>query len=65
MNFRQKEREPYFKCYERFNEVILAGPHHGFEIWWLINIFIEGLTLDTRQFVEMMCNGQFDKKTTL
>lgn len=28
VKFRQKERE-HFKCWEKFNEVILACPHHG------------------------------------
>lgn len=62
MNFYKKEKEPYFKCWERFNGLFLACPHHGFETYRLIEIFIEGLTLDTRQFIEMICNGQFDQK---
>ena len=62
MNFRQKEKESHFKCWERFDELILARPHHGFKIYRLIEIFIKGLTSDTRQFIEMMCSGQFDQK---
>lgn len=42
--------------------MILTCPHHGFGIYRLIEIFIEGLTSDTRQFIEMMYNGKFDQK---
>ena len=41
----------------------LACPHHGYETHRLIEIFIENLTPETSQFIEMMCNGQFDQKT--
>ena len=34
-------------------------PHHSFEKWRLISFFYEGLTPETKQFVETMCNGEF------
>ena len=63
MMFRQNQKEPYFKCWEQFNKLILPCPHLGYEAYRLIKIFIENLTPETRQFIEMMCNGQFDQKT--
>ena len=37
-------------------------PHHGYENWRLVSYFYEGLTPRERQFVEMMCNGEFLQK---
>ena len=56
MNFRQKERESYHRCWEHFNELLLARPHHGFEMWHVIGLVYDGVNFEMRQFVEMMCN---------
>ena len=37
-------------------------PHHGYENWRLVSYFYEGLTIRERQFIEMMCNGEFLQK---
>ncbi|XP_024018882.1 uncharacterized protein LOC112090862 [Morus notabilis] len=37
-------------------------PHHGYESWRLVSYFYDGLTIRERQFVEMMCNGEFLQK---
>ncbi|KAM6580962.1 hypothetical protein CsatA_004736 [Cannabis sativa] len=37
-------------------------PHHGYESWRLVSYFYDGLTADKRQFVQMMCNGDFLQK---
>ncbi|EXC12513.1 hypothetical protein L484_012325 [Morus notabilis] len=37
-------------------------PHHGYESWRLVSYFYEGLTIRERQFVKMMCNGEFLQK---
>ena len=39
-----------------------AYPHHGNETWRVIGFFYESLTPKMRQFVEMMCNGEFLNK---
>ena len=62
MNFKQKDKESYYRCWERFNELLLACPHHGFELHNTIGHFYDGLSPETRQFVEMMCNGEFMAK---
>ncbi|KAL5722472.1 hypothetical protein ACHQM5_005988 [Ranunculus cassubicifolius] len=62
MNFSQKENEVFFECWERFKELLLSCPHHGYEIWRVISFFYDGLTSTLRQFVEMMCNGEFMNK---
>ena len=60
--FRQNQKEPYFKCWECFKELLQACPHHGFESWRIIGMFYDGLTSEMRQFVETMCNGEFLSK---
>jgi hypothetical protein len=37
-------------------------PHHGYESWRTVSYFYEGLLPRDRQFVEMMCNGEFLQK---
>ncbi|XP_042991370.1 uncharacterized protein LOC122318232, partial [Carya illinoinensis] len=54
--------ETFFQCWERFKELLLTCPHHGYETWRTISFFYEGLTSQMRQFVEMMCNGDFLNK---
>ncbi len=62
MNFAQKDGETFFQCWERFKDLLLACPHHGYEIWRVISFFYDGLSSNMRQFVEMMCNGEFMSK---
>ena len=58
-NFSQKENETYFQCWERFKDLLNSCPHHGFEKWRTISFFYDGLTPETKQFIETMCNGEF------
>ena len=62
MNFAKKEDETFFQCWERFKDLLNICPHHGYKIWCVIRFFYEGLTSPMRQFVEMMCNGEFMNK---
>jgi hypothetical protein len=62
MNFAIKENETFFQCWERFKELLLACPHHGYETWRVISFFYDSLSSSMRQFVEMMCNGEFMSK---
>ena len=59
MNFSQKDNETFYQCWERFKDLLSACPHHGYKTWHIISFFYEILTLKMRQFVEMMCNGEF------
>lgn len=62
MNFSQKDNETFFQCWERFKKLLLTCPYHGYETWRTITLFYEGLNFQMRQFVEMMCNGEFRNK---
>uniref|UniRef100_A0A2N9J0B0 Retrotransposon gag domain-containing protein n=1 Tax=Fagus sylvatica TaxID=28930 RepID=A0A2N9J0B0_FAGSY len=63
MHFSQKENETFFQCWERFKDLLLACPHHGYDTWRVISFFYDGITSNMRQFVEMMCNGEFMSKS--
>ena len=62
MNFSQKEGKTFFRCWKRFKDLLLACPHHGYEIWRVISFFYDGLSSNIRQFVKMMYNGEFMNK---
>ncbi|KAL6557479.1 hypothetical protein OROMI_017829 [Orobanche minor] len=57
--FFQKENEEFCECWERFNDLMLKCPHHGFEIWRLVKYFYDGLTPINRQLVQSMHGGRF------
>ena len=62
MNFSHKDNETFYQCWERFKDLLHACPHHGYETWRIFSFFYESLTPKMRQFVEMMCNGEFLNK---
>ncbi|KAL6551317.1 hypothetical protein OROMI_021805 [Orobanche minor] len=57
--FFQKENEEFCECWERFNDLILKCPHHGFETWRLVKYFYDGLTPNNRQLVQSTHGGRF------
>ena len=57
--FSQKDNETLHQVWERFKELLGMCPHHGYENWRLVSYFYKGLTSRERQFIEMMCNGEF------
>ncbi|XP_022851015.1 uncharacterized protein LOC111372832 [Olea europaea var. sylvestris] len=61
-SFTQKDSETLYQAWERFKELQALCPHHGYESWRIVSYFYEGLTPRERQFVEMMCNGDFLQK---
>ena len=61
--FSAKERESFPSCCDKFNEAMNACPHHGYETWKLVEFFYEGLTMNMKQLLESLCNGQFLSKS--
>ena len=43
-------------------ETIGACPHHGFDSWFLVNHFYDGMSLAMKQLLETMCGGDFLSK---
>uniref|UniRef100_A0A2N9HET6 Retrotransposon gag domain-containing protein n=1 Tax=Fagus sylvatica TaxID=28930 RepID=A0A2N9HET6_FAGSY len=60
--FEQRESESLYQAWERFKDLLSLCPHHGYESWRTVSCFYEGLLPRDRQFVEMMCNGEFLQK---
>ena len=57
--FYQDEQEKFYESWERFKELILKCPHHGFETWRLLQYFYNGLTQTNRNIIEFMNGGGF------
>ena len=58
-DFTQKDDEQFYICWERFKDLFLRCPHHGFEPWRLVQYFYNGLTVPSRQMIESMHGGKF------
>ena len=60
--FAAHENEKFYQCWERYLETINACPHHGFDIWMLVNHFYEGMSPVMNQLLDTMCGGDFMSK---
>lgn len=58
-DFYQEEHEKFYESWERFKDLILKCPHHGFETWRLVQYFYNGLTQTNRNMIESMNGGGF------
>ena len=58
-DFYQDEQEKFYESWERFKDLILKCPHHGFETWRLLQYFYNGLTQTNRNIIEFMNGGGF------
>lgn len=59
-SFRQKESESFLRCWERFKDLLLSLPHHGYEKHQLVTFFQLGLNIATAQQIEYLCReGDF------
>ncbi|XP_062160955.1 uncharacterized protein LOC133868150 [Alnus glutinosa] len=57
--FCQEEDEKFCDSWERFKELTMKCPPHGFETWRLIQFFYNGLTQPERYMIESMNGGGF------
>ena len=57
--FYQDEQEKFYDNWERFKDLILKCPHHGFETWRLVQYFYNGLTQTNHNMIESMNGGGF------
>lgn len=58
-DFCQDENEKFYESWERFKDILLKCPHHGFETWRLVQYFYNGLTQTHRNMIESMNSGCF------
>ena len=59
VDFYQDEQEKFYESWERFKDLILKCPHHGFETWRLVQYFYNGLTQTNRNMIESINGGGF------
>ena len=57
--FYQDEQKKFYESWERFKDLILKCPHHGFETQRLVQCFYNGLTQTNRNMIESMNGGGF------
>jgi hypothetical protein len=60
--FTQKPGNFFYKCWDRYKDLLNTYLHHDFETWRLVSQFYEGLTPKDMQMVELMCNETFEDK---
>ncbi|XP_026448954.1 uncharacterized protein LOC113349238 [Papaver somniferum] len=62
-SFSQQEGEYLYDYLERFDDLLLQCPHHGFDTPRLTLILYEGLDFKTLTMIESLCGGNFPDKT--
>jgi hypothetical protein len=58
-SFTQEEDETFSKSSERFQDMLIKCPPHGYEKWRLMQFFYQGLTQSNRSMIESMNGGVF------
>ncbi|KAJ0623954.1 putative retrotransposon gag domain, aspartic peptidase domain superfamily [Helianthus annuus] len=58
-SFQQQSREMFHEAFERFNMMLRNCPHHGIQLWELLNAFHEGLSSEDARDIMSITNGTF------
>src|SRR4029450_1962213 len=61
--FRGKNEEQFHHTWERFHDLLLKCPHHGFDKAQLVQFFYKGLSPMNRTMLESMHQGKFKNQT--
>ena len=62
-NFQEREDESFYAYWERYKDLLIVIPHRGYDTGRISSFFYGGISPQTRQFINMMCNGQFMRKS--
>ena len=62
-NFSEKPGEPFAAVWERYKDLLHAIPHHGLDVGQICAYFHQGLSLSNKQYIQMMCAGEFYEKS--
>ena len=62
-NFSEKPGEPFAAVWERYKDLLHAIPHHGLDVGQICAYFHQGLSLNNKQYIQMMCAGEFYEKS--
>ena len=63
-NFSEKPSEPFATVWERYKDLLHALPHHGLDVGQIVAYFHQGLSLNNKQYIQMMCAGEFYEKSS-
>jgi hypothetical protein len=58
-SFTQEEDEKFSESWERFKDLLIKCPPHGYEKWRLVQFFYQGLSQPNRSMIESMNGGAF------
>ena len=62
-NFFEKPGEPFAIVWERYKDLLHALPHHGLDVGQIVAYFHQGLSLNNKQYIQMMCAWEFYEKS--
>ena len=62
-NFFEYPGEPFAAVWERYKDLLHAIPHHGLDVGQICAYFHQGLSLNNKQYIQMMCAGDFYEKS--
>ena len=62
-NFYEKLGEPFAIVWERYKDLLHARPHHGLDVGQIVAYFHQGLSLNNKQYIQMMCAREFYEKS--
>ena len=61
--FSKKPGEPFTVVWERYKDLLHAIPHHGLDVGKIYEYFHQGLSLNNKQYIQMMCAREFYEKS--
>ena len=61
--FYEKPGEPFVVVWERYKDLLHVIPHHGLDVGQVCAYFHQGLSLNNKQHIQMMCAGEFYEKS--
>ena len=62
-NFYEKPGEPFAIVWERYKDLLHTLPHHGLDVEQIVSYFYQGLSLNNKQYIQMMCAGELYEKS--
>ena len=62
-NFSEKSDEPFTVVWERYKDLLHSIPHHGLDVGQICEYFHLGLSLNNKQYIQMMYAGEFYVKS--
>ena len=61
--FSEKLGEPFAVVWEIYKDLLYAILHHGLDVGHICAYFHQGLSLNNKQYIQMMCVGEFYEKS--